>query len=165
MKSIPWDSSWPRLVEPSVRAELLGYWSLRFGVPPAIFAPYELMASSRTVYLVRKSEHLEDIATLTVQQAGLPFIRKVAGHLKPTTVAVQRFGHLATRNVFDLEDDLRSFVEEGELEVELDNEEAGYIIVKSFSHIWGCGLFLPPGRLLCRFPKKIKSALLLEEKR
>lgn len=154
--SIRWDSSWPRLLDPSERHDLFEYWAGRFGIPPATFLPFLPVTTSRTVYLMRNHGHLGDVASLRVQQVGCPFVRRVGGYLKPTTVAAQLFGHLAVRNVVDIDaSSLVILCREGELSLEADIT-AGYVVLRVAGHVWGCSLFLPPARLLCRLPKTIR---------
>jgi hypothetical protein len=144
------------LLDPGERHDLFGYWAGRFGIPPATFLPFVPATTSRTIYLVRKDGHLTDVAPLRVQQVGCPFVRHVGGYLKPTTVAAQLFGHLAVRNVVDVEpDSLVILCREGELSYEADIT-AGYVLLRAAGHMWGCSLFLPPDRLLCRLPKTIR---------
>jgi len=90
-------------------------------------------------------------------------LRNVAGYLKPTTVFIQRFGHLAAKNVLNLtmEDTIR-FCKEGELVVDPASkglELPGYVMVKVEGHFLGAGLLLEKNRLLCRLPKAIRQAL------
>lgn len=46
--------------------------------------------------------HMEQLAVLQVQSVGLPVLRIMRHHLKPTTVALQCFGSQATCHILDL---------------------------------------------------------------
>ncbi len=153
-----WDSSWPRLLDRFEEREICDFWQERFGIPPSVFAPFLMMTSSRTVYILRRSESIAQFTDLRIAQAGLPFIRKVAGHFKPTTASLQLFGALALSNSVDLTGRLCEWASKGEIKLELDTSP-GYVIIKTGEAIWGAGLYLEPSRLLCRLPKAIKRAL------
>lgn len=160
--STQWDSSWPRWLNRDEQREIFTYWKDRFGISRAVFNNYLLAASSRTIYLIKKSEHILRFSSIRIQNIGLPFIRDVAGYLKPTTWAVQRFGYLAQKNVISIDCKLlKALVNEGEIKYPLDIS-SGYVIIAVDSNIWGCALFLEPDRLLCRFPKALKRAKVFE---
>ncbi len=92
-------------------------------------------------------------------RCGLPFVRRTGLYLKPTTVMVQRFGDLADKNVVDLEPlGMKRLLSDGEIDVDLDIDP-GYVIVRSGKNIWGVSLYLLPGRLLSRFPKGMRQAI------
>ncbi len=134
----------------------------RFGITKDTFADYILAASSRTIYLIRKSRHILRCSSIRIQNIGIPFIRDVAGYLKPTTWAVQKFGNLAQKNIFNIDYDLlRTLVTQGEIKYQIDTS-SGYVIIAVESNVWGCALFLEPDRLLCRFPKALKKAKIFE---
>jgi NOL1/NOP2/fmu family ribosome biogenesis protein len=159
MKSIPWDSSWPEFVSPEKRAEILGFWETRFGVPPALFAPFYMAASSRVTYLIRKSPHVQHLASVRIVRAGIPFTRNAGIYLKPTTEAVQLFGCMATRNTVSLKmNKIRKLCIQGEIRMRL-HTASGFVFLKEDEYFWGCALFLEPDRLLCRLPKNIRKEL------
>jgi len=159
MKSTQWDSSWPKYVSSERRRELLNFWETRFGVPPALFTPFEMAASSRVTYLIKRSPFLSGLASLRVVRAGIPFMRNSGLYLKPTTDAIQLFGYMANKNTVSLNmDQIHSMCLNGEITLRLPFT-SGFIIIKEDDYCWGCGLFLEPDRLLCRFPKNIKKEL------
>ncbi len=159
MKSTQQDSSWPRYISPEERWKFLEYWEKRFGVPPATFAPYDMAASSRVTYLIRRSPHIREIASVRITRAGIPFMRNAGIHLKPVTEAVQLFGNMATRNVVSLPwKQLTDLCSEGEIKLRLDTD-SGFVFIKEGQFMWGCALFLEPDRLLNRLPKNIIKAL------
>jgi hypothetical protein len=139
--------------------EYLGLWRDRFGIPVEMFDAYVLFASSKTVYLVRRSSGLEAVMSMPVQMAGLPFVRHVGRYIKPVTCAVQRFGGYATRNVLDLDGEtLFLLCRDGEIEVE-KRFTPGYLVIRSGDAVWGASLFLEPDRVLCRLPKNMRRAV------
>ncbi len=159
MKSIQWDSSWPKSVSPERRNELVRFFEQRFGVPPSLFAPFHMMASSRVTYLIRKSPSLSGISSIRIVRAGLPFVRNAGKHLKPTTEAVQLFGYMATRNIVNLSmHQLTTLCAEGEIRMPLETD-SGFVFLMEGGYAWGCGLFLEPDRILCRLPKNMRQEL------
>ncbi len=160
MKSTQWDSSWPQFVNSKTRQTLLDFWAQRFGVPPAVFSPFDIAASSRVTYLIRKSPHLAGLSSLCITRAGLPFTRNAGRHLKPVTEAVQLFGPYARRNVLSMRlEDIVKLCREEELQLRLDID-SGFVFLEENGYFWGCALFLEPDRLICRLPKNIKKELI-----
>ena len=151
-KSIQWDSSWPDLLKDSERNHLLQFFYHRFGIPRAVFATYHLYGRSRTVWLVNKDSRLRDLAALQLESLGMPLLRRVGSHLKPTSVALQLLGAHADKNIVKLPfEQLRDLCEMKEIKSELTGSP-GYVIVTSSSVIIGCALYLP-GRLISQFPR------------
>lgn len=151
-KSIQWDSSWPELLKDPERDHLLGFFRHRFGISRAIFSNYYLYRRNRTVWVFNKDDRLRDFASLQVEAVGMPLLRWVGTHLKPTSVALQLFGAHADKNIVSLpSDQLRDLVESKEIKSEFATSP-GYVIVASNSVIIGCALYLP-GRLICQFPR------------
>jgi NOL1/NOP2/fmu family ribosome biogenesis protein len=71
--------------------------------------------------------------------------------LKPTTVALQRFGHQATRHTLELPPaQMMQLLQEHELSLHLE-WSPGYVILLYKGHILGCGLYTP-GRLRSQIP-------------
>ena len=102
--------------------------------------------------MFNKDDRLRDLASLQVESVGMPLLRWVGTHLKPTSVALQFFGAHADRNIVSLtSDQLRDLVEIKEIKSEFAGSP-GYVIVASNSAIIGCALYLP-GRLVSQFPR------------
>jgi hypothetical protein len=134
----------------------LALWEERFGINASEFDGYELLATSRTVYIRRGTDAKPEYGSL--QMAGMPFVREVGRFLKPVTCAVQRFGHLASKNVADLScQALKTICSDGE--ITMSGFDTGFVIVKTGCHVWGACLFVEPDRLLCRLPKGIRRAV------
>jgi NOL1/NOP2/fmu family ribosome biogenesis protein len=151
--SIQWDSSWPAFVHDPQRRAVLSYFEERFGIPLAAFADYRLLERRKVYALVRDSSHLEMLASLKVQSVGLPVLRKMPHHLKPTTAALQRFGHQATRHRVELSaPQMQALLRGEELQVHID-VQPGYVILLYAEYILGCGLYTP-GRLRSQIPRR-----------
>ncbi len=132
----------------------------------SVFSSYHLLATSRTIYILPRSGALERLAPLKIQQAGLPFIRRIGLHLKPTTWAAQRWGHLATKAVLALDQKaLTSLIQQGELHGRalpdsMNSLETGFVMMKIRGRILGLSLWIAEEqRLLCRLPKTMRSTL------
>lgn len=153
----------PRLLRDDQRDILAGFYLERFGIPREIFADFEMFAFSRQAFLFRRQPIEIKWPERAFVRCGLPFVRNVAGFLKPTTVFIQRFGKEARRNVLELDlETIASLCQGGEIELpSLFNrvDVPGYIIVKFKEHHIGTALALEGNRLLCRFPKAMRQAL------
>lgn len=101
-----------------------------------------------------KDDRLGDLASLQVKSVGIPLLRWVGTHLKPTSVALQLFGVHADKNIVTLPTDrLHDLVENKEIKSEFGCTP-GYVIVTSKSVVIGCALYLP-GRLISQFPRNM----------
>jgi hypothetical protein len=147
----------PQKVSEEEREEVLKYLEERFGIEKTYFDNYEILRGVSNFWLFPKTPYLEKIKSLQVQTVGLLFLRKVSIYLKPTSVFLQRFGHLAKKNILVLPDDVISALKEkNKVEINLDLEP-GYVILKDKYWILGCGLYLP-GKLFSYLePKVLKN--------
>ncbi len=160
--SIPWDSSWPVYVPEPERRLVLGYFEQRFGIPLSTYADYLLFKRSKTYMVLRYTPHLTAVATLKVYTVGLPVLRQVGRYCKPTTAALQTFGHLATRNVVELSTaQLERLLRHRILPLSLALTP-GYVMLRAAGHILGCGLYTA-GRLLSQLPQRQVRQLRLDE--
>lgn len=138
---------------------MLDLWQERFGIISDHFEPYNLVSTSKTTYLIKKSMLVKSSIIDNLQMAGIPFVKQVGRFPKPATCAVQRFGNLATKNSLNLtKENLVLLCKEGEIVIH-ENFSSGYIIVRTGEAVWGACLFLEPERLLCRFPKNLAKAM------
>ena len=141
----------------------MGFYEERFEMPKEIFADFDMFAFSRQAFLFRRQPFEMKWPEGAFVRCGLPFVRNVAGFLKPTTVFIQRFGKEARRNVLELDlDTIASLCIEGEISLPTLSESVdipGYVIVKFKEHHMGAALVLEGNRLLCRFPKAMRQAL------
>lgn len=132
---------------------MLGYFDQRFGIPLHAFTGYRLFERHKGYSIVPDSSHLAALASLKVHSVGLPVLRKVHHYLKPTTVALQRFGQHATRHTYALTTTQAArLLQEHELPLECD-WQPGYILLRHQGRIVGCGLYTP-GRLRSQIPRR-----------
>ena len=104
--------------------------------------------------MLNKDHRLPSLAALRVESVGLPLLRRIKAHFKPTSVALQLFGGHASKNIVGLEpDQLRDLAENKEIKGEFACSP-GYVIVVTNSITVGCALFLP-GRLISQFPRHL----------
>ena len=130
----------------------MAFFHHRFGISRAVFSKYHLYRRGRTVWLVNEDDRLRDLAAFRMQSVGMPLLRWVGTHLKPTSVALQFLGSHGDKNIVSLpSDQLRDLVERKEIKTEFASSP-GYVIVVSNSMIIGCALYLP-GRLISQFPR------------
>ncbi|WP_152041755.1 DUF7122 family protein [Salinigranum salinum] len=107
------------------RAEVLDWWDDRFGVPAGTFDGHSFWEKGAGKIWIFAG----DVADPTrVEGLGMTFLRTRQEHWKPTTVAAQRFGGLATRNVVDLSpEEARRFAAGEDQELAWDGDW-GYLI-------------------------------------
>jgi len=145
MKSTQWDSSWPRLLNQIERKDVLSYLEHEFGFPPGLFMPFDLLRTSRTIYLFRRIKGITVLQDLKIQNLGLPAIRQLGKHLKPTTQFVQVFGAFAKKNVLDLDEkQLIDLAEKGEIVMPISLKK-GFYIIKNGPYFWGLALLTNKG--------------------
>ncbi len=137
---------------------MLDYFRERFDIPSSPFDGFRWWGGQRAYGVIRESERLGDVAHLKIQTAGIILARDVSQYLKPTTQAVNMLGHLARRNIFELDrTTLEQLLTEGELPVACSDQ--GYVILIFDGQALGCGLSLPD-RLVNQLPRWMKSQLL-----
>ncbi len=136
----------------------MGYFTARFGIPLTAFDDLCLLLRHKLYSLCSATPHMERLAALQVQSVGLPVLRIIRHHLKPTTAALQRFGSQATCHVLDLSDSqFVALLHTREQSLQLDIQP-GYVILRHGDHILGCGLYTP-GRLRSQLPQHAIAAL------
>jgi hypothetical protein len=139
------------------RTGVLSYFDSRFGMPLELFADYHLLERSKVYVLLRHAPHLEALAFLKVRHVGLPVLRKIRHHLKPTTAALQRFGRAATRHRIELSaSQMAQLLGERRLQCHLD-WEPGYVVLLHAGDIVGCGVYTP-GWLHSQLPQRLTTA-------
>ena len=131
----------PIFVSKAERDEILSYYSERFGIPDEVFIGFSFLKEGKMIWVVSESKGLENIlARLKIKSAGIPLLRLLE-RWKPTTVGLQLFGGLATKNVVSLDDEtLERFSKDGAVRKDF-SAEYGYVIVKWKNGILGCGLY------------------------
>jgi NOL1/NOP2/fmu family ribosome biogenesis protein len=122
--------------------EILTYFSTRFGIPNTSFNGFCFIRSGNTVWAVSDVSCLAEIVNgLKLETAGLPLLRTKKNLWKPTTAGLQYFGHLATRNTVDLNDEtLEAFLREGFL-LGAFCLEPGFVVITWNGKVLGCGLY------------------------
>jgi NOL1/NOP2/fmu family ribosome biogenesis protein len=134
------------------RRAILGYFETRFGVPYEAFEPFALLDRGNVYLLLSRLLPAEAICSLKPQNVGLPILRKMPTHLKPTTASIQRFGPRATKNIVDITaEQVRELLRAGKMAYEIPLEP-GYVMLRQDGHVLGCGLFTP-GQLRSLIPK------------
>jgi NOL1/NOP2/fmu family ribosome biogenesis protein len=136
------------------RSRVLGFFETRFGIPLTAFAEHHLLERRKTYALLPAAACLAEFTSLKVHHVGLPVLRKIRQHLKPTTVALQRFGSQATRHVLELSPtQVIELLRTAELPLDVDLCP-GYVVLRHAGHILGCGLYTP-GRLRSQIPLRL----------
>jgi NOL1/NOP2/fmu family ribosome biogenesis protein len=134
------------------RQTILSYFENRFGIPYRVFESFTLLDRGNVYMLLSRLALAEAICSLKLQNAGLPILRKMPTHLKPTTAAIQRFGPQATMHIVDMTaDQVRNLLRANVMAY--DSPLApGYVILQQEGHVLGCGL-VTPGQLRSLIPK------------
>ena len=134
-----------RAVEGRVsRAELLDWWTERFGIGREVFEPYSFWEKGAGKIWIFNGEATDPSE---VEAVGMTFLRTRQEHWKPTGRAVSRFGHRATKNVIELDPEQASRFAAGEdQELAEWDGDWGYLIathqVAGESVPIGVGLYL-----------------------
>ncbi len=148
----------PRKVEQEERQKVLSYLEERFGIPQDTFENYFMLKGVSNYWLFPETELLPKLQFFQIQTVGLLFLRKVSKYLKPTSVFLQRFGYLATKNIITLtQEELGILKEKGKFFKELPIEP-GYVILKDKNWILGCGLYVN-GKLISHLEPKVLKTL------
>lgn len=145
--------------EQATRNEVLDWWATRFGIAPSTFDGYTFWEKGAGKVWVL---HGDAATPLPIEALGLRCLHTRQEHWKPTTNAVQRFGHHATRNRILLgADQAAAFVAGDDLEMDWDGEW-GYLIatadIAGRRVPLGVGLFTY-GELKSQVPKGRRVAI------
>jgi hypothetical protein len=118
----------------------------RLGMAPEVLADLRLLCTSKVVWAIRKGDALEEaLDVFRAERTGLPLIRRVGKHWKPTTAALQAFGAHLTRGIASLSAaELERLVTEGSLRGTREELDEGYVAIRGPDGIIGCGLYLDP---------------------
>lgn len=107
------------------REAVLDWWETRFGIEPAVFENHTFWEKGNGKLWAVTGDEADPI---DVQGLGITCLRARQEHWKPTTNAVQRFGHHATKNVIKLsEPAAKRFVAGENQELDWDGDW-GYLI-------------------------------------
>ena len=139
-----------------------GYLQERFGVNPQALENLSLWERGSTIHALSLTRgEVEPLASLRVVTVGLPLLRKVGRHLKPTSAALRLLSPWVTRNRLSLEPaQATELVQTGGIKLEHDLEE-GYVLLETRGMALGCGLALP-GRIKSQIPKRESRPLLCQ---
>jgi NOL1/NOP2/fmu family ribosome biogenesis protein len=150
------------LVSEAQRQTVLGYFETRFGIPLSTFDTFRLLERRKTYVLLNRTAPIAAFASLKVQNVGLPVLRKMPHHLKPTTAALQRFGALARQHILELSPQQTvALLRQQELALHTVLTP-GYVVLRCEGNILGCGLYTP-GRLRSQIPlRQVKHQRLPE---
>jgi NOL1/NOP2/fmu family ribosome biogenesis protein len=136
------------------RAAVLEWWAERFAIDPEAFAEHTFWEKGSGKLWVLAGDAADPCE---VEALGMTVLRTRQEHWKPTTDAVQRFGHLATENVIDLDRaEAERFAAGEDQAIERWDGDWGYLIaaheVGGERAILGVGLYVH-GELRSMIPK------------
>ncbi|PON11982.1 hypothetical protein C2W62_41990 [Candidatus Entotheonella serta] len=131
---------------------ILSFFETRFGIPYDTFEPFDLLDRGKVYVLLSRLAPTSAICSLKLQNAGLPILRKMPTHVKPTTAAIQRFGPQATQHIVDMTAEQVQILLRANVVPYNEPLEPGYVILQQDGHVLGCGL-VTPGQLRSLIPK------------
>lgn len=114
------------------REEVIEWWVEQYGVDPAIFEGYSFWEKGAgKVWICAEKERSRALPSpIEIEALGMTFMRTRQRHWKPTTAAVQRFGHYAKKNVLVLEGEAAAAFARGEdIPYESWDGDWGYLVV------------------------------------
>jgi NOL1/NOP2/fmu family ribosome biogenesis protein len=147
-------------VSPSERQAILEYWSRRFGVPDTLLEGLRFLARGKTVWAMADLAGIQEtLASLKVEAAGFPILRRRGEQWKPTTAALFFLGDAIAKNVVELTAErldpfLRGEVLSGSFPV-----DGGYVAVRFAGKMLGCALH-GKGGLRSQLPRAWVDALM-----
>lgn len=120
------------------RTDVVGWFEGRFGIDPAVFDGITFWEKGAGQIWAVAGDAPSPIA---VETLGLKALRTRQEHWKPTTNAVQRFGHHATRNTIELDAAAARVFVAGECQTLAWDGDWGYLIATTEY----CGESVPLG--------------------
>lgn len=136
-----------------------GYFVERFGIPGEAFLDYAFWKTTHDYGIISKNALSSALYPLVVYSLGIVVLREIGRYLKPTTHALQIFGHLARRNVVDLDHQTILELLDNKIASVRPSLEPGYVILAYQGDVLGCGLAIHD-RLRHQFPQWVVSALI-----
>jgi NOL1/NOP2/fmu family ribosome biogenesis protein len=108
------------------REAVVDWWIERFGVPEDTFDGYTLWEKGKGKVWALPYDLQGPVP---VEALGLKLLRTRQEHWKPTTDAVQRFGHAATKNMLELDEERAKRFVAGETQAVEWEGDWGYLVV------------------------------------
>ncbi len=122
----------------------------RFGIDRKIFEDYFFMINNKRKVFICNKLLSEFVGYGKFAALSLPFAR-MDGMVKPTTLMIQMFGKHASKGFIDLDRKQAIDYMEG-LDVDVDSEDRGYVIIRYKEFNLGCGL-LKEGSIKNQVPR------------
>jgi hypothetical protein len=118
----------------------------RFGVSPAALGRWRFLVSGSVIWAVQEDRALDEVLnTLRIERTGLPLLRRVGRHWKPTTVGLQALGDEISQSIVELDDEgVERLLADGSIVGTRSGLEEGYVAVRGTRGVIGCGLYLDP---------------------
>lgn len=146
----------------ATRTAVLEWWANRYGVPESVFTPYTFWEKGAGKLWIL---HGDTASPTRIEALGMRVLHTRQEHWKPTTNAVQRFGHHATERVIELDRPTAKRFVAGEDQLIDWDGDWGYLIVTApvggDATPIGVGLYLN-GELRSQIPKSRRRDLDIE---
>ena len=114
----------------------------RFGISCNIFDGYVLFTKKKTYWFLAGSTLISAVSHLKIKRLGIKAFQEVGSFIKPTTRFIQSFGSMATKAIFNIdENQLKELINGEYLPVEEDLEN-GYVILSFKGQMLGLGLLI-----------------------
>ena len=135
------------------REFLLTYLLERFGIATDIFNEYLMFKKKNSFWFIKKSPLIKEISHLKIKRLGIKAFQELGRFFKPTTRIIQYFGHLATKAVFNINEEQLKTLLTGEYLPFNDDLENGYVILSLKGQTLGLGLLIN-GEVRSQLPTK-----------
>jgi NOL1/NOP2/fmu family ribosome biogenesis protein len=125
---------------PETVRETLEFFERRFGIPPERFAGHRFLETGAAIWMLTGSPHVEALAALRLETAGIALLRRKKRGLKPTTAGLRLVGSWASRNIVEIAAaDVPRFLARETITGPFD-ADGGFVIVRSGEDVLGCGI-------------------------
>ena len=138
------------------RTFLLSYMYDRFGIPRNIFDGYLLFTKKKTFWFLAGSSLISAVSHLKIKRLGIKAFQEIGSFIKPTTRFIQSFGSMATKAIFNIDENQLKELLNGEYLLMEENLENGYVILSFKGQVLGLGLLIN---------RKVRSQLPLNDVR
>ena len=129
-------------LEDDDRHKLLQELETIYGIPPNVFNRYEFVVRGKRqkIWVVRSAVREFSVFDLKPVYYGMYFAKKDKTGLRLTMNGAQIFGHVATKNIVDLNRHQYLNYLSGEKITDLDPEALqGYVLLRYKNRIFACG--------------------------